>query len=310
MMDNRDTGLSHGPEGSPPSVEDLLAAREDPSVLTPPYTLSDMAADIVALLDHLGQGRRPRHRPFHGRHDRAAAGDRAPGAGLQPDIHHVDHGQSRPSRARRRDRRRVARHGCRGRQGDRHRAEHPGSQGVRRPPLRLGKRWGSRASRGPPSSAPTDPRARCASWPRYLAAEDRRKALAKLAVPTLVIHGNADPLGSRRGRTRHHVRHPRFALCRDRQARPRSLRTRHRRDRRGHHRAHRERPKSAVSARTRARARPPDASASPVRVRVRSGAGVRRRRRGGRGSHERSARPPNHARSRRWPGWHIRVPRA
>ena len=56
MFDNRDVGLSDGPAVPAPSVEALLAARGDPSGLTPAYTLSDMAGDVVALLDHLGQG--------------------------------------------------------------------------------------------------------------------------------------------------------------------------------------------------------------------------------------------------------------
>ena len=56
MFDNRDAGLSDGSAGPPPSVEALLAAQDDPTALTPAYTLSDMAGDVVALLDHLGQG--------------------------------------------------------------------------------------------------------------------------------------------------------------------------------------------------------------------------------------------------------------
>ncbi|MCE2461963.1 MAG: alpha/beta hydrolase [Pseudomonadales bacterium] len=56
MFDNRDVGLSEGPSEPAPSVEALLAARDNPSGLTPTYTLSDMAGDVAALLDHLGQG--------------------------------------------------------------------------------------------------------------------------------------------------------------------------------------------------------------------------------------------------------------
>ena len=55
-FDNRDAGLSHEVHASPPSLEALLAARDDPGALQAAYTLSDMAQDAVDLLDHLGQG--------------------------------------------------------------------------------------------------------------------------------------------------------------------------------------------------------------------------------------------------------------
>ncbi len=55
-FDNRDSGLSRGSDTPPPSLPSLLAAREDPDAVTPAYSLSDMARDAVDLLDHIGQG--------------------------------------------------------------------------------------------------------------------------------------------------------------------------------------------------------------------------------------------------------------
>lgn len=55
-FDNRDSGLSHGSDVPPPSLMSLLAARDDPGDLAPAYSLSDMARDAVELLDHIGQG--------------------------------------------------------------------------------------------------------------------------------------------------------------------------------------------------------------------------------------------------------------
>ena len=55
-FDNRDAGLSHGSDDPPPSLPSLLAAREDPGAVIPAYSLSDMARDAVDLLDHIGQG--------------------------------------------------------------------------------------------------------------------------------------------------------------------------------------------------------------------------------------------------------------
>ena len=54
-FDNRDCGLSFDFDATPPSIEQLIAARENPTLLSPPYTLSDMAMDAVHLLNHVGQ---------------------------------------------------------------------------------------------------------------------------------------------------------------------------------------------------------------------------------------------------------------
>ena len=53
--DNRDCGLSFDFDAKPPTIVELIAAREDPSLLAPPYTLTDMATDAVHLINHVGQ---------------------------------------------------------------------------------------------------------------------------------------------------------------------------------------------------------------------------------------------------------------
>ena len=54
-FDNRDAGLSTYTPGAPPSIQQLLPlALKIPNQPAPRYTLSDMAADGIAVLDDLG----------------------------------------------------------------------------------------------------------------------------------------------------------------------------------------------------------------------------------------------------------------
>lgn len=55
-FDNRDCGLSHKTEGEPPNVMALMTAVSSGAEVTHevPYSLSEMAGDGMAVLDHLG----------------------------------------------------------------------------------------------------------------------------------------------------------------------------------------------------------------------------------------------------------------
>ena len=54
MFDNRDAGLSrHYDELGVPNFNDAIAAQQQGKPFNPPYTLEDMAADVIALMDEL-----------------------------------------------------------------------------------------------------------------------------------------------------------------------------------------------------------------------------------------------------------------
>ena len=55
VMDNRGVGFSMDLETEAPSIDELVAIHIDPKKASPLFTLNDMANDVAALLDHIGQ---------------------------------------------------------------------------------------------------------------------------------------------------------------------------------------------------------------------------------------------------------------
>ena len=149
-----------------------------------------------ACSDHLGLRLGPRGGVVAGRDDRADPGDRAPGAGPQPDLDHVDDRQTtrwvrRPEAAMapaadgsgrirgttRMDRARPRATAC-----------------VGSPAYRAEESLLARASGAGLRSRLGPRRVWRDSWPRPSSTPDRTEDLRRLDLPTLVIHGAEDPL--------------------------------------------------------------------------------------------------------------------
>ena len=89
--DNRDCGLSSHLDGVAVDMAELFNARLSGAAAPPvPYSLSDMTADGMAVLDALGIDRGARRGRVDGRDDRADDGDRVPAAVAHRDVDHVD----------------------------------------------------------------------------------------------------------------------------------------------------------------------------------------------------------------------------
>ena len=94
-FDNRDVGLSTKFADFKPDVIGVARAVAEGREPNVPYTLSDMAADAIAVLDERRHRARARDGAFDGRHDRADACDRTSRSVALDDVGHVAHRRPR-----------------------------------------------------------------------------------------------------------------------------------------------------------------------------------------------------------------------
>ena len=194
-FDNRDVGLSTSFDAwgdpNPLHVFDELRKKHP---VDAPYLLRDMADDAVGAARRRRRARRARRRRLDGRDDRAGAGDPSSRARADADVDHVDHRRHRRARTLVRDDRRGA-----------------GAVSARSPRASSSARSRSRArSTAAASRSTTSAIARLAarSFDRayhpggvrrqliaiWLSGDRTAGAAASCSVPTLVMHGDADPL--------------------------------------------------------------------------------------------------------------------
>ena len=90
-FDNRDAGLSTHLDDTPiPDIASVAAARRRGDIPDVPYTLFDMAADTIGVLDELSIERADIRGQIDGWHDRAAGREWAPAPHLVADVNHVE----------------------------------------------------------------------------------------------------------------------------------------------------------------------------------------------------------------------------
>ena len=190
--DNRDVGRSTWFDEA--GVPDLLAIVAGGSRRQPAYLLADMADDAAGLLDALGIPSAHVLGRLHGRHDRPEPRHPASGPGADAWSRSCRPPATRrlASRIRRRSRRCWPPRPPTGTAVDRPVRQDVGRDRLARIPVR------TRIGSGPTPAAAYDrafhPEGTARQMVAIVASPDRTPGLAKVEVPTLVIHGESDPL--------------------------------------------------------------------------------------------------------------------
>ena len=189
-FDNRDIGLSSKMPDAPPTLRRTVAAAASRKLAKSSYTISDMAADAVGLLDHLGiDAAHVVGMSMGGMIAQAMAIDQPPRV-KSPDVDHVEHRRPAHGRVKASLLRRLPKALART-------PEEAIDKSVETFRLISGPHFDEDEVRHIAELSLKrgfDPAGTARQAMAILASPDRTAGLRRVTVPTLVIHGLLDPL--------------------------------------------------------------------------------------------------------------------